>query len=217
MNFNDYQTKSRKTAGYPAIGHAVIYPTLGLVNEAGEVAGKIKKVFRDKDGRHIRESPYVPTVTAVPALTAGAAGIEIHRGAVVECAPAVGSYVGGDITAGLLCTELATNQEDVSLLLDIVTNGEIVVGNAEWKVACACSAGPAFEGSGIRCGMRATEGAIEHVEISPGGALLYRVVGGGRPAGICGSGLICLLGEMLKRGIVDRAGRLQSDDGRGFL
>jgi len=167
--------------------------------------------------RHIRESPYVPTVTAVPALTAAAVGIEIHPRGVVECAPGVGSYVGGDITAGLLCTELATNREDVFLFLDIGTNGEIVIGNAEWRVACACSAGPAFEGSGIRCGVRATEGAIEHVEIAPGGALRYRVVGGGKPAGICGSGLICLLGEMLKRGIVDQAGRLQSGDGRGFL
>jgi uncharacterized 2Fe-2S/4Fe-4S cluster protein (DUF4445 family) len=167
--------------------------------------------------RHIRESPYVPTVTAVPALTAATVGIEIHPRAVVECAPGVGSYVGGDITAGLLCTELATNHEDVFLFLDIGTNGEIVIGNAEWKVACACSAGPAFEGSGIRCGMRAGEGAIEHVEIGAGGALCYRVVGGGKPAGICGSGLICLLGEMLKRGIVDQAGHLQSGDSRSFL
>jgi uncharacterized 2Fe-2S/4Fe-4S cluster protein (DUF4445 family) len=167
--------------------------------------------------RYIRESPYVPTVTAVPALTAAAVGFEIHPRAVVECAPGVGSYVGGDITAGLLCTDLATNSEDLFLFLDIGTNGEIVIGNAEWRVACACSAGPAFEGSGIRCGMRATEGAIEHVEIDPEGALRYRVVGGGKPAGICGSGLICLLGEMLKRGIVDQAGRLQSGDSRGFL
>jgi len=167
--------------------------------------------------RYIRESPYVPTVTAVPALTAAAIGFEIHPQAVVEWAPGVGSYVGGDITAGLLCTELATNHEDLFLFLDIGTNGEIVIGNAEWRVACACSAGPAFEGAGIRCGMRATEGAIEHVEIAPGGELRYRVVGGGKPAGICGSGLICLLGEMLKRGIVDQAGRLQSDDGRKFL
>jgi uncharacterized 2Fe-2S/4Fe-4S cluster protein (DUF4445 family) len=167
--------------------------------------------------RYIRESPYIPTVTAVPGLTAAEAGFEIHPRAVVQCAPGVGSYVGGDITAGLLCTELATNHEDVFLFLDIGTNGEIVIGNAEWRVACACSAGPAFEGSGIRCGMRATEGAIEHVEIAPGGALRYRVVGGGKPAGICGSGLISLLGEMLKRGIVDQAGRLRSDDSRGFL
>lgn len=166
---------------------------------------------------YIRESPYVPTVTVVPALTAAAVGLEIHPEAVVECAPGVGSYVGGDITAGLLCTELATNHEDVFLFLDIGTNGEIVIGNAEWRVACACSAGPAFEGAGIRCGMRATAGAIEHVEIAPEGALRYRVVGGGKPAGICGSGLICLLGEMLKHGIVDRAGRLQSGDSRGFL
>jgi uncharacterized 2Fe-2S/4Fe-4S cluster protein (DUF4445 family) len=85
--------------------------------------------------RYIRESPYIPTVTAVPGLTAAAVGFEIHPRAVVECPPRVGSYVGGDITAGLLCTELATNHEDVFLFLDIGTNGEIVIGNADHPVA----------------------------------------------------------------------------------
>ena len=84
----------------------------------------------------------------MPALTGEAVGFEIHPQAVVECAPGVGSYVGGDITAGLLCTDLATNHDEVFLFLDIGTNGEIVVGNADWMVGCACSAGPAFEGVG---------------------------------------------------------------------
>jgi uncharacterized 2Fe-2S/4Fe-4S cluster protein (DUF4445 family) len=124
----------------------------------------------------------------------------------------VGSYVGGDITAGLLCTDFAVNHDEIHLFLDIGTNGEIVVGNADWMVACACSAGPAFEGSGIRCGMRATEGAIEHVELgSREETVRYKVIGNGAPAGICGSGLICLLGELFKRGIVDQSGRLNPD------
>lgn len=168
--------------------------------------------------RYIRETPYVPTVSAVPSLTGEESGLAIHPCAVVECAPGVGSYVGGDITAGLLCTDLPTNSEEVSLFLDIGTNGEIVVGNADWMVGCACSAGPAFEGSGIKCGMRATEGAIEQIEISPDGdSVRYKVIGGGNPLGICGSGLICLLGELLKRGIVDQSGHFTREPGQGRI
>jgi uncharacterized 2Fe-2S/4Fe-4S cluster protein (DUF4445 family) len=165
--------------------------------------------------RYIREWPYVPTVNPVPALRADEVGLGIHPDAPVEFAPGVGSYVGGDITAGLLATDLPTNRQDTFLFLDIGTNGEIVIGNADWMVGCACSAGPAFEGSGIRCGMRATEGAIEHVEIGPDCEVHYKAIGGGQPAGICGSGLICLLGELFRRGIVDQSGRFH--DGRSFV
>lgn len=164
--------------------------------------------------RYIRETPYVPTVNPVPVLTAKETGLNIHPQAVVECAPGVGSYVGGDITAGLLSTDLPTNHDDVFLFLDIGTNGEIVVGNADWMVGCACSAGPAFEGSGITCGMRATDGAIEHIEV--GDSVRYRVIGGGKPAGICGSGLICLAGELFRRGIIDRSGRFHNAS-RAFI
>jgi uncharacterized 2Fe-2S/4Fe-4S cluster protein (DUF4445 family) len=160
--------------------------------------------------RYIRESPYVPTVNPVPALTAREVGLEIHPDAVVEFAPGVGSYLGGDITAGLLATDLP-KAEQVALFLDIGTNGEIVVGNAEWMVGCSCSAGPAFEGAGVQCGMRAAEGAIERIEISPDGAAIYHVIGGGKPAGICGSGLICLLGELFRAGIIDQSGRFHHD------
>ncbi len=162
--------------------------------------------------RYIREAPYVPTVNPVPALTAGEVGLAIRPDATVECAPGVGSYVGGDITAGLLCTQLLTNHKDVFLFLDVGTNGEIVIGNADWLVGCACSAGPAFEGAGVKCGMRAAAGAIETIEIAPGGgALDYRVIGGGKPAGICGSGLICLLGELFRCGLIDAAGHFHRD------
>lgn len=162
--------------------------------------------------RFIRESPYVPTVNTVPTLTAAEVGLPINPTAVVACAPGVGSYVGGDITAGLLCTELTTNSDEVFLFLDIGTNGEIVLGNADWLVTCACSAGPAFEGSGIKCGMRATDGAIEYFSISPGLAeITYDVIGNGKPVGICGSGLISLLGELLLRGVVDQMGRFNME------
>jgi uncharacterized 2Fe-2S/4Fe-4S cluster protein (DUF4445 family) len=188
----------------------------GLGVSAAFVAGNTTMVhlLLGLPPRYIREAPYVPTVNAAPMLTAAEVGLAIAPDAVVGFAPSVGSYVGGDITAGLLCTELLTNHEDVFLFLDIGTNGEIVLGNADWKVACACSAGPAFEGSGIKCGMRATEGAIEHVEISPDGRdVSFDVIGGGKPAGVCGSGLIALLGELLVRGIVDQMGRFRMDLG----
>ncbi len=185
---------------------------------AAFVAGNTTMIhlFLGLPPRYIREMPYVPTVNPVPVLTAAEVGLAIRQDAVVECAPGVGSYVGGDITAGLLCTQLLTNHEDVFLFLDVGTNGEIVIGNAEWLVGCACSAGPAFEGAGVKCGMRATAGAVEQVEITPDG-LSYRVIGGGKPAGICGSGLICLLGELFRCGLIDAAGHFHEDRGNPRL
>jgi uncharacterized 2Fe-2S/4Fe-4S cluster protein (DUF4445 family) len=168
--------------------------------------------------RYIREAPYVPTVNSVPEFRAHEVGLNIHPEALVLCSPGVGSYVGGDITSGLLCTELPGNDRDVFLFMDIGTNGEIVIGNADWMVACACSAGPAFEGAGIKCGMRASEGAIERVGIADDGESLdFSVIGGTRPAGICGSGLISLLGELFCREIVDRSGHFFQSPGEGRI
>ncbi|MCE5322188.1 ASKHA domain-containing protein [bacterium] len=162
--------------------------------------------------KYIRESPYVTTVNAVPCLSADQVGLNIAKNSPVEFAPGVGSYVGGDITAGLLCTDIPTNSDEVFLFLDIGTNGEIVLGNADWVVSCACSAGPAFEGSGIKCGMRASEGAIEYVKISDDlGRIDCDVIGGVKPSGICGSGLICLLGELFIHGIIDQMGHFNTD------
>ena len=162
--------------------------------------------------RYIREAPYVPTVNPVPTLTAEEVGLAVYPQAVVAFAPGVGSYVGGDITAGLLCTDLRLKHDEVFLFLDIGTNAEIVLGSADWMVTCACSAGPAFEGAGIKCGMRAAQGAIEYLEIGDGGDMVdYDVIGGGKPAGVCGSGLVCLLGELFLRGVVDQSGRFNSD------
>lgn len=164
--------------------------------------------------KYIRETPYVPTVNPVPALTANEVGLAINPTAIIGFSPGVGSYVGGDITSGLLCTEIPTNHDDVFLFLDIGTNGEIVLGNADWMVTCACSAGPAFEGSGIKCGMRATLGAIESVEISKDKKNIhYDVIGDCKPAGICGSGLICLLGELFQNGLVDQMGKFNMELG----
>ncbi len=156
----------------------------------------------------IRLSPFVPVVNQPPPLSGLESGLAIHSQARVECLPCVASYVGADITAGALSSGLA-DSEEVCLFIDIGTNGEIVLGNREWMVTCACSAGPAFEGAGVLHGMRATSGAIEEVWInSQTYEPTYRVIGGGRPQGLCGSGLICLLSEMFLTGLLDKAGNI---------
>lgn len=158
---------------------------------------------------HIRLEPYTPTVLETPYLTATDVGVDINPEAWVYFSPCVGSYVGGDITAGVLCTNLAADTGEVSLFIDIGTNGELVVGNNEFLLASACSAGPAFEGGGIDCGMRAALGAIERVEVNPEtGVPLYWTIGNVRPKGICGSGMIALLADLLRTGWLDAAGKL---------
>jgi uncharacterized 2Fe-2S/4Fe-4S cluster protein (DUF4445 family) len=117
--------------------------------------------------------------------------------------------VGGDITAGLLCTDMATDTHDISLFIDIGTNGEIVIGNTDFLMSCACSAGPAFEGGGIECGVRAAAGAIEKVEVDPETARpCCTTIDDEPPLGVCGSGMIDLLANLLRTGWVDRRGEL---------
>lgn len=158
---------------------------------------------------YIRLDPYTPTVLTLPFLTAAEVGLSINPASWIYLSPAVGSYVGGDITAGLLCTDLPQQADGVSLFIDIGTNGEIVLGNADFLMTCACSAGPAFEGGGIDCGMRAAVGAIEKVDIDPAtGVASYSTVGRVRPTGICGSGMIDLLAKLLRTGWIDPAGKL---------
>jgi uncharacterized 2Fe-2S/4Fe-4S cluster protein (DUF4445 family) len=131
--------------------------------------------------------------------------------AVVDCLPGVASYVGADISAGVYSSGL--DQTDLlTLFMDIGTNGEIVLGSREWLVTCACSAGPAFEGAGVLYGMRATTGAIDEVWINTSThEPTFRVIGGGKPRGICGSGLISLLAEMFMTGVIDKGGNLNFD------
>ncbi len=158
---------------------------------------------------YIRLDPYTPTIMKSLHLTASEVGIAINPDSWVCLSPCVGSYVGGDITAGLLCTDLATDSAEVNLFIDIGTNGEIVIGNCDFLMACACSAGPAFEGGGIECGMRAALGAIERVEVDAAtGACRCWTVGGTTPLGICGSGIIALLADLFITGWIDSAGKL---------
>ncbi|MCG3181907.1 MAG: Na(+)-translocating NADH-quinone reductase subunit F [Phycisphaerae bacterium] len=157
----------------------------------------------------IRLDPYTPTVTRFGFLTAAEIGMRINPDSWICLSPCVGSYVGGDITAGLLCTDLATDTGEINLFIDVGTNGELVIGNNEFLMTCACSAGPAFEGGGIECGMRAALGAVEKVDIDPAtGVAKYWTIGQVRPRGICGSGMIDLLAKLLTTGWLDPAGRL---------
>ena len=179
------------------------------------------------DPRFIREEPYVPTLNCVPILRAQDLRLNTNTEARVHCAPSVGSYVGGDILAGLLCTPIVSQVDKISVFLDIGTNGELVLGNKEWLMSCACSAGPAFEGGGTRCGMPATTGAIDKFKIGEDGTVEYRVIGGDKPKGLCGSGLIDLLAQLFVHGFVDRNGKLKINNvgdrlvndeaGKGFL
>jgi uncharacterized 2Fe-2S/4Fe-4S cluster protein (DUF4445 family) len=162
------------------------------------------------DPEYIRLEPYVPTLYRAPGIPASDIGIDINRESWVRISPSVGSYVGGDITSGVLCTDLAADREEVSLFIDIGTNGEIVVGNKDFLMTCACSAGPAFEGGGIECGMRASLGAIERVSVdSRTGEPSWTAIGGGKPRGICGSGMVSLIAGLFLSGWLDASGKLE--------
>lgn len=167
------------------------------------------QLFLGINPRYLRLEPYIPTVSLTPSVPAREIGLHILPEALVHSYPSVASYVGGDIVAGTLITDMA-NKEEVTLFIDIGTNGEIVLGNQEWLVSCACSAGPCFEGGGINFGMRAMPGAIERVNIDPETLdVNLTVVGRILPVGICGSGLVDCLAKMRKAGIIDRAGNFQ--------
>ena len=158
---------------------------------------------------YIRLEPYTPTLLNTPFLKAEEIGINIHPQSIVYFSPAVGSYVGGDITSGLLCTDIASGSQDVNLFIDIGTNGELVIGNNDFLVTCACSAGPAFEGGGIDYGMRAALGAVDNVEIdTETGMPTYRTIGNVPAKGICGTGMISLLANLFLSGWLDAAGKL---------
>lgn len=164
----------------------------------------------------IRQEPYIPTFFKTNSLFASDIGINIHPDAHIIVAPNIGSYVGGDITAGTF-SSMIWNRETTSLFIDLGTNGELVLGNSEFLVSCACSAGPAFEGGDISCGMRATDGAIEACTIDPETMEpTFRIIGdpGTKPIGLCGSGLIDVIAELYTCGIINAKGKFIRDGER---
>jgi uncharacterized 2Fe-2S/4Fe-4S cluster protein (DUF4445 family) len=159
------------------------------------------------DPKFIREAPYTPTCNQYPITRAASIGISAHPSIRLFLYPSVASYVGGDITSGVHACQMHKSPE-LTLFIDIGTNGEIVIGNQEWMVCTACSAGPAFEGGGIRHGMRATGGAIENFHIEPETLEpMIITINHAKPQGICGSGLISIVAELLEAGVIDQQGK----------
>lgn len=159
----------------------------------------------------LRQEPFIPPFLKSPRLIGKDVGLKINDSAYVFLAPSVASYVGGDITAGVLSAGIWSSEENV-LFIDLGTNGEIVFGNQDYMMSCACSAGPAFEGGGISCGMRASNGAIEKVKIDKETLKpTLTTIGDVSPIGICGSGIIDLICQMLLTGIIDRRGKIHRD------
>ena len=157
----------------------------------------------------VRMEPYIPAFFKTNSLFASDVGIAINKDAHIIIAPNIGSYVGGDITAGTLVS-MIWNRPEFSLFIDLGTNGELVFGNSDFMMSCACSAGPAFEGGDISCGMRATDGAIEACTIDKGTMEpTYKVVGepGTKPVGLCGSGIIDVISELFMCGIINPKGK----------
>jgi len=156
----------------------------------------------------LRKEPYVPGFLRAPFVKASELEIAINPETFLYIVPSVASYVGGDITAGILASGIWASEKEI-LFIDLGTNGEIVFGNQEYLLTCACSAGPAFEGGGLSCGMRASYGAIEKVEIDPMSLdPQFTIIGDGKPHGICGSGIIDLIAEMMDNNIINRKGKI---------
>ncbi|HBG5344554.1 TPA: DUF4445 domain-containing protein [Clostridioides difficile] len=159
----------------------------------------------------LRQEPYIPPFLKSPKLMGENVGLFVNDSAYVYLAPSVASYVGGDITAGVLSAGIWSSEENV-LFIDLGTNGEIVFGNKDYMMSCACSAGPAFEGGGISCGMRASAGAIEKVIIDKETLEpTLKIIDECAPVGICGSGIIDLICQMITKGVIDRRGKIYRD------
>ena len=165
-------------------------------------------LFVGVDADPVRMEPYIPAFFHWDGLKAGDLGLPAHPNAPILLAPNIGSYVGGDITAGTFAG-MIWNKDELSLFIDLGTNGEIVFGNRDFLMSCACSAGPAFEGGDISCGMRATDGAIESCVIDRDTMQpTFGIIGeaGQRPVGLCGSGIIDTIAELFRTGIINSKG-----------
>ena len=173
-------------------------------------------LFVGVDAQSVRMEPYIPSFFHWEGLLAGDVKLPANPLAPVQIAPNIGSYVGGDITAGTLASGI-WDRDEMSLFIDLGTNGEIVFGNRDFLMSCACSAGPAFEGGDISCGMRATDGAIEACTIDKDTMNpTLTIVGdpGQKPVGICGSGIIDIISELFRCGIINAKGLFVKEGSR---
>ena len=218
--------KSQKPGGREELQKAVVGTITGVIEKILDEAGidrcqvshmvaagntTMTHLLTGVDPREIRIEPYVPAATFLPPVRASQLGIDVCGHVDVHTFPCVSSYVGGDIVSGIVGSGVFQNDK-VTLYVDIGTNGEVVVGNREWLVATSCSAGPAFEGGGIKHGMRATRGAIEAVQVEPAtGEPHILTIGGKKPLGVCGSGIIDVVAELLEAGILEQNGKVNRE------
>jgi uncharacterized 2Fe-2S/4Fe-4S cluster protein (DUF4445 family) len=166
---------------------------------------------------HLIREPYIPMANMIEPMAAEELGLGIHPAAVVWVMPSVGSYFGGDLLAGILASGL-DRAESVSMLIDVGTNAEVVIGNRDWLMACAGAAGPALEGGVASMGMRAGPGAIDHVEFDQAtSAFRYTTIGGEKPRGLCGSGIIDLVAALYLSRVIDIKGKFRLAHGLGRL
>jgi uncharacterized 2Fe-2S/4Fe-4S cluster protein (DUF4445 family) len=224
--------EASKKGGISKLQRAVIEETIIPIIETMCVSTELKQewiykvcvvsnttmnhLFLGLNPDYIRKEPYVPVFMELEGIVASDIGLPVYPSAEIVIAPNIGSYVGGDITAGTL-SSMIWDKEEYSLFIDLGTNGEIVFGNSDFLVSCACSAGPAFEGGDISCGMRATDGAIERVTIDRNTLIpTLKIIGpmGQKPVGLCGSGLIDCVAEMFRSGIINPAGRIIAEGKR---
>ncbi|MCD6300364.1 MAG: DUF4445 domain-containing protein, partial [Dehalococcoidales bacterium] len=182
------------------IGHIVVAANTTMV-----------QLFLGLESKYIRLDPYTPTVSAVPLVKARSLGLEVADHVYVYILPSVASYVGADIVSGVVGTGMY-QREKLTFYIDIGTNGEIVIGNSSWMVTASCSAGPAFEGGGIKHGMIAMDGAIEDFDINPSTfEPVIGTIGEVKPKGICGSGLMNIVAGLLEAGVIGQNGKFNTD------
>ncbi len=183
--------------------------TIGHIMLAGNTT--MTQLLLGLDPRYIRLTPYTPVANFFPPVEAASLGIKVGEHVQVFAFPAVASYVGGDIVAGVIGAGLH-QRKALTFFMDIGTNGEIVIGNSEWMVTASCSAGPAFEGGGIKHGIVASNGAIEDFSIDPNSLEpTIGTIGQVKPKGICGSGLINIIAGLLEAGLINQKGKFNPD------
>jgi len=182
---------------------------IGHIIVAGNTT--MTQILLGLDPKYIRLAPYTPVANFFPPVRASSLGIKVGKPVYLFTFPSVASYVGGDVVSGIVGAGVY-QKKNLTFYMDIGTNGEIVIGNSDWMVTASCSAGPAFEGGGIRHGIVASEGAIEGFDINPSNfEPVINTIGETKPKGICGSGLINIVAGLLEAGVISQNGKINAD------
>ena len=201
---DEFNSLIRELCQQSGIGRQYIYEVIYAGNTT------MLHLATDTDPYSLGRYPYTPAIEGGNTITAAAAGLEISPFGRVYLPPIISSYVGPDITAGVLSSELYKQKKNI-LFIDIGTNGEMILAMGGKMTACSTAAGPAFEGMNITFGMRAGNGAIEYFEVD-GDKVELKTIGGKKATGICGSGLFDIVGELVRVGIIEKSGRLQKKE-----